>query len=306
MILNNKNNILPKIYVIVGPTASGKSAVAIKLAKEINGEIVSADSRQIYKYLNVGSGKITKKEMFGIKHYCLDIVTPKLIATNFQNYSVYDYSQQAEIAIQKILQKNKIPIICGGTGLYIDAILYGLPRNSKPNCLLRKNLEDSSLEKLLGMIQKLNPEKYLELVQNQNPSERNNKRRLIRIIEILESKKQIQKEIKISELNHEIKYNVKFIFLNLDKEDLREKINARLEQRLVAKGKDNLISEVKFLIEDLKIDTEWLISLGLEYKYVTLYLQNKISKEKMILELQNKIWQYAKRQILWNKRYQKD
>ena len=317
----------------MGPTASGKSAAAIQLAQKIKGEIVSADSRQIYKYLNVGSGKITKKEMSGIKHHCLDIVNPKLISTNFQNYSVYDYLAQAEIAIQKILQKNKIPIICGGTGLYIDAILYGLPKNSGPNSLLRKNLEDSSLEKILEIIKKLNLEKYLDLVQNKNPSERNNKRRLIRIVEILESKKQaenqrqknegmggkiegkIEKKIELEKLNTKIKYNAKFIFLplkagpplaeNLEKEKLRKRINLRLKKRLEAKGKNNLISEVKFLIEDLKVDTEWLISLGLEYKYVTLYLQNKISKEQMILELQNKIWQYAKRQILWNKRYLK-
>jgi tRNA dimethylallyltransferase len=278
-----------------------KSDVAVELAKKVNGEIVSADSRQVYKHLDIGSGKITKKEMKSIKHYCLDIVDPVKYSKNYkknhQTFSTHEYLKYANKAIKEILKKKKTPIICEGTGLYIDSILYGLPKNAKANPLLRAELEKESLEKLLNRVKKLNKEKYNELIKNDNPSERNNKRRLIRIIEILNSKKEI------SPLNKILKYDVEFIFLEKSKEDLPERINLRLKKRLDGKGKNNLINEVKFLRDKLKLSDEWLLSLGLEYKYVTEYLQNKITLEKMKEEIQNKSWQYAKRQIIWNRRY---
>jgi len=298
---------LPKIYIIIGPTASGKSDVAVDLAKKINGEIISADSRQIYKYLNIGSGKITKEETCGIKHYCLDIVNPKKYsknyAKNYQSFSVNDYLKFANKAIKKIIKKKKTPIICGGTGLYIDALLYGLPENAKPNPLLRARLEKENLENLLLKIKELNAEKYLELIKNENLSERNNKRRLIRIIEILEGKKMKNEKLEISKLNKEIRYNPEFIFIEKSDEELRERINLRLKRRLEAQGKNRLVEEIRFLREKLKLNDEWLLSLGLEYKYVTMYLRGDLTYESMIETLQNKIWQFAKRQILWNKRY---
>lgn len=298
---------LPKIYIIIGPTASGKSDVAVDLAKKINGEIISADSRQIYKYLNIGSGKITKEETCGIKHYCLDIVNPKKYsknyAKNYQSFSVNDYLKFANKAIKKIIKKKKTPIICGGTGLYIDALLYGLPENAKPNPLLRARLEKENLENLLLKIKELNAEKYLELIKNENLSERNNKRRLIRIIEILEGKKMKNEKLEISKLNKEIRYNPEFIFIEKSDEELRERINLRLKRRLEAQGKNGLVEEIRFLREKLKLNDEWLLSLGLEYKYVTMYLRGDLTYESMIETLQNKIWQFAKRQILWNKRY---
>lgn len=298
---------LPKIYVIIGPTASGKSDVAVELAKKVKGEIVSADSRQVYKYFDIGSGKITKKEMRGVKHYCLDIIDPEKYSKNYhkkyQSFSVNDYLKYANKAIKEILKKKKTPIICGGTGLYIDAILYGLPKNAKPNPLLRAELEKEDLKSLLARIKKLNKEKYLELTKNENPSERNNKRRLIRIIEILEGKKLENNKPEISKRNTELKYEPEFIFIEKSNEELRERINLRLKRRLEGKGKNNLINEIKFLRDKLKLSDEWLLSLGLEYKYVTMYLHGDLTCEQMIETLQNKIWQFAKRQILWNKRY---
>ncbi len=298
---------LPKIYVIIGPTASGKSDVAVELAKKVKGEIVSADSRQVYKYFDIGSGKITKKEMRGVKHYCLDIIDPEKYSKNYhkkyQSFSVNDYLKYANKAIKEILKKKKTPIICGGTGLYIDAILYGLPKNAKPNPLLRAELEKEDLKSLLARIKKLNKEKYLELTKNENPSERNNKRRLIRIIEILEGKKLENNKPEISKRNTELKYEPEFIFIEKSNEELRERINLRLKRRLEGKGKNNLVNEIKFLRDKLKLSDEWLLSLGLEYKYVTMYLHGDLTCEQMIETLQNKIWQFAKRQILWNKRY---
>ena len=291
--------VLPKIIVVVGPTASGKSDLAVEIAKKIKGEIISADSRQIYKHLDIGSGKITKKEMKNIEHYCLDIFEPG------KTKSVTDYLKFANKAIKEILKKKKTPIICGGTGFYIDAIIYGLPKNAKPNPLLRKELENENLDKLLLRIKKLNKEKWSELTQNENPSERNNKRRLIRIIEILEAKKIENEIVEISELNKIPKYDVEFVITNKSKEELRERINLRLKIRLEAKGKNNLINELKFLRDKLKIKDEWLLSLGLEYKYVTMYLIGELSYDEMVENLQNKIWQYAKRQLTWNKRYKR-
>lgn len=302
-----KKGIKPKIIVIIGPTASGKSDVAVEIAKKVKGEIISADSRQVYKHFDIGSGKVTKKEMGSIKHYCLDIVDPVKYSKNYlknhQSFSVKDYLKFADKAIKEILAKNKTPIICGGTGFYIDGILYGLPKNAKPNPLLRATLEKESLAKLLLRIKKLNKEKWRELTQNENTSEKNNKRRLIRIVEILESKKEEMETPEISKLNKEMKYDVEFVFIEKSKEELRERINLRLQKRLEGKGKNNLINELKFLRDKLKLKDEWLLSLGLEYKYVTLYLEGKLTKEEMIEQLQNKIWQYAKRQLTWNKRY---
>lgn len=293
--------ILPKIYIIIGPTASGKSDVAVDLAKKVRGEIVSADSRQVFKHFDIGSGKITKKEMQKIKHYCLDIVDPVKYSKKYkkdnQSFSVVEYLKYADKVIKEILKKKKTPIICGGTGLYIDAILYGLPKNAKTNPLLRKELEKEKVEDLLKRIKKLNLKKWKELTQNENPSERNNKRRLIRIIEILSEKGSI------SPKNETLKYNPEFIFIEKSKEELRERINLRLKKRLERKGKKNMLNEIKFLREKLKLDDNWLISLGLEYRYITMYLRGDLTYEEMIETLQNKIWQFAKRQILWNKRY---
>ena len=293
------NKKLPKLIVIIGPTASGKTDLSVEIAKKVKGEIISADSRQIYKYLDVGSGKVTKKEMRGVTHYCLDMFEPG------KTKSITDYLKYANKAIKEIIAKGKTPIICGGTGFYIDGILYGIPKNAKPNQKLRAELEKEELKNLLTKIKKLNKEKYLELVNNENTSERNNKRRLIRIIEILEAKKAEADVVEIAQLNKKIKYDVEYVFIDITKEKLRERINLRLDRRLEAKGKNNLINEVKFLREKLKISDEWLLSLGLEYKYVTMYLKGDLNYEEMKEQLGNKIWQFAKRQITWNKRYYK-
>ncbi|MDQ1281889.1 MAG: tRNA dimethylallyltransferase [Patescibacteria group bacterium] len=294
-----KTKKLPKLIVIIGPTASGKTDLSVEIAKKVKGEIVSADSRQIYKYLDVGSGKVTKKEMRGVVHYCLDIFPPG------KTKSITDYLKYANKAIKEIIAKGKTPIICGGTGFYIDGILYGIPKNAKPNQKLRKNLEKETLENLLKKIKVLNKKKYLELINNENTSERNNKRRLVRIIEILESKKEESNVVEISKLNKKIKYDVEYVFIDISKEKLRERINLRLKRRLETKGKNNLINEVKFLRDKLKIKDQWLLSLGLEYKYVTMYLRGDMNYQEMKEILGNKIWQFAKRQITWNKRYRK-
>lgn len=269
----------PKIIVILGPTASGKSDLAVNIAKKINGEVVSADSRQVYKGLDIGSGKITKNEMQNIPHYLLDVFSPKKV------FSVEDFKKLGNEAIKKILEKNKVPIICGGTGFYIDTLVRNISfPEVKADKTLRKQLEKIETKKLFEMLKKLDP-KRAGSIDSQN------RVRLIRAIEIAKSLGKVPKA------KSKPIYNSLQIGINWDKEDLRKRINKRLLSRI----REGMIQEVKNLHDE---DLTWkrLLSLGLEYRYIALFLQNKITKEEMVETLQNKIWQYAKRQIAWFKR----
>ncbi len=269
----------PKIIVILGPTASGKSDLAVLLAKKIKGEVVSADSRQVYKGLDIGSGKITKKEMRGVPHHMLDVVNPK------KTYSVHDFQKGAEETINKILQKGKVPIICGGTGFYIDSIAKGtiLPE-VKPDQGLREKVKGLSKEKLFEKLKKLDPKRAKEI----DPQ---NKVRLIRAIEIATALGKVPK------IKTDPKYDTFQIGILFNTEILRERINLRLQKRL----KIGMIKEVENLHKN-GLSWKRLEELGLEYRYIALYLQKKLTKEQMVTELQNKIYQYAKRQITWFKR----
>ncbi len=268
----------PKIIVICGQTATGKSDLAVKIAKKIDGEVISADSRQIYKGLDIGSGKITKKEMCGIKHHLLDIENPA------KKFSVSDYKNLGEKAIQEIIGKGKTPIICGGTGFYIDALVNGiiLPE-VKPDKELRKKLEKKSLRQLLAVLTKLDKKRAKEI-------DLNNKVRIIRAIEIA---KALGKTPKIKQGK---KYDAFFIGLTLPKEKLQEKINIRLLKRI-----SGMIREAKKLHKK-RLSWRRMNELGLEYRYLALLLQNKISKKEFIGKLNTEIWHYAKRQMTWFKR----
>ena len=171
-----ENKLKPKILVILGPTATGKSGMAVRLAKKFNGEIISADSRQVYKGLDIGSGKITEKEMLGVAHHLLDIANPK------RKFSVTDFKEKAEKTIEDILKRSRLPIICGGTGFYIQALVDNLilPEVA-PNLSLRKKLEKKTPAELFEILKKLDP-KRADSIERQNP------RRLIRAIEIAVAK----------------------------------------------------------------------------------------------------------------------
>ena len=240
-----------KIIVILGPTASGKSALAVKLAKKINGEIISADSRQVYKGLNIGSGKITKKEMSGVHHHCLDIVSPKKV------FTVADFKKCAEKAIEKIFAKNKTPIIIGGTGLYIQALVDNIVLPEvKPDWKLRKKLEKKTTEEMFRALEKLDPDRAKN-IDAKNP------RRLIRAIEIakalgkvpnLETKRQSWETIQIG--------------IKLSDKKLKENINKRLIYRL----KKGMIAEAKKLHAQ-GLSWKRMDELGLEYKYLAKFLK---------------------------------
>ena len=270
-----------KIIVILGPTASGKSALAVKMAKKINGEIISADSRQVYKGLNIGAGKITKKEMGGIPHYCMDIVSPNKI------FTVVDFKKCADKAIEKIFAKNKIPIIVGGTGLYIQAIVDNiiLPE-VKPNWKLRKELEKKTTEEMFKMLKKLDPERAKN-IDAKNP------RRLIRAIEIA---KKLGKTPKLKPMSRR-DLDIRQIGIKLPDEILKKNIEKRIKKML----KGGLVAETKKL---RKSGLSWkrIYELGFEYKYPALFLRRKISKDEMLAKMLVENRQYSKRQMTWFKR----
>lgn len=263
----------PKIIFITGPTASGKSNLAIYLAKKINGEIINADSRQVYKYLDIGSGKISKKEKKEVFHHLLSIAQPK------RNYSLGRFLKDSEKAVKKILRKNKIPIFCGGTILYLKGIKEGwvLPK-VKPNYKLRKKLEKKSNEELYKEIKKLDPARAKKL-------DPNNKRRLIRALEIIYSLGKVPKILKKQ------KYNLLLIAPFIKKEILFKKIKKRLEKRI-----PGIIKEIKKL-RKIGLSFQRIISFGLEYRWFGKYVKGEIDLETAREKCYLDILRFAKRQI---------
>ena len=268
-----------KVIIICGQTATGKSDFAVQIAKKHNSEIISADSRQVYTGLNIGTGKITKKEMSGIPHHLLDIASPKKV------FSVNDYKRLAVRAIENISARDKTPIICGGTGFYIDTLLgvIDLPE-VPPNKELRKKLESKTRAQLLTILKKLDPVRTETIDQN-NPV------RLIRAIEIAQALG------KVPTLKTESSYNVLWIGLSLPDEILKEKIHTRL----LARMKQGMLREAKNLHRD-GLSWKRMRELGLEYRFLADHLTGKLTKEEMLAQLETAIWHYAKRQKTWFKR----
>jgi tRNA dimethylallyltransferase len=269
----------PKILVIVGPTASGKTSLSIKLARALGGEIVSADSRQVYKELNLASGKVTKREMLRVPHRMLDVVSLK------KRYSVAEYKRDAEKIINEIIACGKLPIIVGGTGQYIDAITKGLiVPEVPPNHSLRKKLKNVQPEELYKTLRKLDP-KRAKNIDKHNPV------RLIRAIEIAQALGKVPKLISGP------KYSPIIIGIKIDSEKLKQNIHRRLISRI----KSGMINEIKN-IHNSGISWKKLEGLGLEMKYISLYLQKKLTKQEMLAQLETAILQYSKRQMTWFKR----
>ncbi|MCC7004398.1 tRNA (adenosine(37)-N6)-dimethylallyltransferase MiaA [Candidatus Nomurabacteria bacterium] len=269
----------PKILVIVGPTASGKSDLAVKLAKKLNGEVISADSRQVYKGLNIGTGKITKKEMWGVKHHLLDVASPK------KRFTVADYKKLADKVIKNVLSRGKLPIICGGTGFYIQAVVDDLILPEvEPNLTLRKQLEKKTANELHKILLKLDKNRA-------NNIDKNNSRRLIRAIEIAKALGKVPKITKNS------KYSPIIIGIKTNPEELKKKIY----KRLLARIKTGMIYEAKRLHKN-GLSWKRMEELGLEYRYMARFLQKKITKQELIDQLFSEIWKYSKRQMTWFKR----
>ena len=213
----------PKVIVICGPTASGKTALSIELAKKIDGEIISCDSMQIYKDMNIGTAKVTKSEMQGIKHYLVDFVSPDT------RYSVADYKTDAEKAIENIISKGKIPIIVGGTGLYVDSLIYGIEYPEiKFDEEYRKKLEKEAEE---GLENLYNKAKEIDEQAMQKISI-NDRKRIIRVLEIYHATGKNKTEQEKESRKKEVKYDYKIFAINIDREKLYERINIRVDKMI--------------------------------------------------------------------------
>lgn len=268
-----------KILVILGQTATGKSDLAVFLAKKLNGEIISADSRQVYKGLDIGSGKITKREMKGVPHYLLDVISPKKV------FSVADFQKQAYKHIDDILKRGKLPIICGGTGFYLQSIIDGIVLPGiEANKKLRASLEKKDLAELQLILKNLDKKRFSEI-------DTKNKVRLVRAIEIACAIGKVPK----------LKKNPKYSALQIGVTWPAEALQKRIHDRLIKRLRVGMIKEVENLHKD-GVSWKRLESFGLEYRYLSLFLQKKITKAKMISELETKINQFAKRQKTWFQR----
>jgi tRNA dimethylallyltransferase len=285
-----------KLIVILGPTASGKTDLSIKLAKKFNGEVVSADSRQVYKGMDIGTAKITKKEMQGIPHYLLDIANPKT------RFSVAEFQKLAFKIVKNIQNKEKIPFLVGGTGFYIQSVIDGIIiPEVKPDWKLRKKLEKLTNEQLFKRLKQLDP-KRAESIDKHNP------RRLIRALEIV-----LKTGTAVPALSRAKgpKFDILQIAIKKSPEELKKIIHKRLSKRL---ENNSMINEVKKLHKSLS----WkrLEEFGLEYRFVAQYLsrlqsnrgssaksgQNKVIYQEMINNIQMESEHYAKRQMTWFKR----
>jgi tRNA dimethylallyltransferase len=271
------------VVAVVGPTATGKSDLAVALAKKFNGEIISADSRQVYIGLDLGSGKITKKEMGGVPHYLLDVVSASTV------YNAAKFKKAAEKIIEDIHSRGKLPIIVGGTGFWIDTLLNNtqLPE-VKPNRALRKKISNWPVAHLYKELWKLDPARAENI-------DRNNPVRLIRAIEVAIGLKALsKKKISSKAKSSESKYSPLYIGLDADSELLRQRIHKRLVKRM----------ELGMAKEVAKVHAggvSWkrLDDLGLEYRFVSQMLRGKMKLEKMQELLEIAIWHFAKRQRTW-------
>lgn len=267
---------LPKLIVISGPTACGKSSLGVTLAQQFHGEIVSADSRQIYRGLDLGTGKITTQEMEGVPHHLLDIIDPN------QSYSVAQFQQDAVTAIHQIIARGKVPFLVGGTGLYIRAVVEGFSfSDSTPDPTLRAQLERRTAQELYQTFQELTG---LTL----NESEQWNHQRLIRGVE--KAMAGTYGETPSAPLFGVLQLGVSFP---------RETICQRIDQRLLLRIEQGMIEEVATLRAQGATD-EFLEGLGLEYRYIRRYLDGELpTQEALVDELGRAIKRFAKRQTQW-------
>lgn len=278
------------LVIISGPTASGKSDLSIKLAKLIDGEIISADSMQVYKGMDIGSAKITEDEMCGVKHYLIDVLDPK------DDFNIYYFKEEAKKAFDEIRSKGKIPIIVGGTGFYIQGFLYDIDfcESEGENLPLRDELTELSKEKgskaLHDMLKELDP-KAAEAIHE------NNVKRVIRAIEFY---KETGKSI--TEHNEEMRkrsspYNFAYFCLTRNRKELYERIDRRVDKMI----EEGLVEEVKRLKETgLSKDNHSMLGLG--YKEILDHLDKKISLEEAIYIIKRDTRHFAKKQLTWSRR----
>ena len=266
---------------IVGPTASGKSARAVALAKEFDGEVISVDSRQVYRMLDIGTEKTSLEEMDSIPHHLIDIRDPK------DAYSAGDFMKDATSLISSIRARGKEPILAGGTHFYFDALLYGLPVGTTPDPLFRTELEARSVESLMNEIRERDPRRASKI-------DPNNKRRLVRALEIIAEHGQVPVRENVLP-----RYPVEWIVLDIERDELRARIDSRLEKAF----ENGLIEEVERV--RAYVGDDRLNELGLEYRMVGEFLRGERDQESLLPALSAKLWHYARHQKAWLRKLMK-
>ena len=274
-----------KVIVICGPTASGKTSLSIELAKKLQGEIISADSMQIYLGMDIGTAKPTIEEKQGIQHYLIDCVLPD------QRFSVADYKKKAKIAIKEVIQKGKIPIVVGGTGLYIDSLIYEIEYpditfDKKYREYLEKRAEAEGLDRLYEEAKKIDNEAVQKISVN-------DQKRILRILEIYNATGKTKTQLEIESRKKELEYDYYVYALNWDREILYERINKRVDLMI----EQGLIEEVQMILKKYKKFPTAMQGLG--YKEVVDYLNGKYTKYEMIDKIKMETRRYAKRQLTW-------
>ena len=274
----------PTIIVICGPTASGKTSLGIEVANRLNGEIISCDSMQIYKDMNIGTAKPTDEEQKMAKHHLIDFVSPD------KRYSVADFKIDATKEIEDILKRKKVPIIVGGTGLYVNSLIYNIEfKEEITDIEYREKLDEIEIDKLYEKALEIDPEAMKKISQN-------DRKRISRILEIYHSTGKTKTELE-EESRKELKYDYKIFVLSMDREILYDRINKRVDLMI----ENGLIKEVEDILK--KYNDFPTAMQGLGYKEVVEYLNNNITKEEMIEKIKQETRRYAKRQLTWFRSY---
>lgn len=272
----------PPIVCVAGPTASGKSARAVDIAQERDGEVISVDSRQVYRLLDIGTEKTSKEEMRGVPHHLIDIRDPK------ETYSAGDFVRDAKALIEDIRSRCKLPVLAGGTHFYFDALLYGLPAEVEANPLLREDLEKRSAESLMEELRTRDPRRAERI-------DPHNKRRLVRALEIIDAHGHVPERVQ-----KEARFAVEWVVLNPERDELRARIHTRLEKALTS----GLIDETRRVRE--YVGDARLNELGLEYRLVGELLRGERSEESLLPALSTKVWHYARHQKAWLRRLKQE
>lgn len=280
---------MQKVIVICGPTASGKTALSIELAKKIDGQIISADSMQIYDEMDIGTAKPDLEEMQGIQHYLVGNVKPTT------RYSVSQYKKDATEAIEKIISNKKMPIIVGGTGLYVNSLIYGIEYPEIEVDLeyrkqLEQEVEKNGLEKLYKKACEIDPEAMKKISEN-------DRKRILRVLEIYKQTNKTKTQIEKESREKGVEYNFKLFAINYDREKLYERINKRVDI-MMEKG---LLQEVEKLYK--KYGDELLTSVqAIGYKELIEYINGKCELEEAVEKIKQESRRYAKRQLTWFKK----
>jgi tRNA dimethylallyltransferase len=263
-----------KIIAVIGPTASGKSARAVALAKELDSEVISVDSRQVYRTLDIGTEKTSVEEMGGVRHHLIDIRDPEEV------YSAGDFVHDASEVISLLHADGKVPVLAGGTHFYFDALLYGLP-GEEINWPLRAELEKRSTEDLFAELTAKDPRRAAGV----DPV---NRRRLLRALEIVAARGFVPERTAT-----ESAYDIEWVVIELPKDELRERIDARL-QKALDRGLIDEVRRTQERVGDTRLD-----ELGLEYRIIGEYLRGELPDVELLPRLSSKLWRYAKTQKRW-------